>query len=319
MAAVSIPEHQKAMKRKYAKINLIGTPIAGLLCTALFLLHTIPAWAASIGVFVSIAPQRYFVQKIGGTHVNVSVLVPPGADPHTYEPKPRQMVELSKSSLYFAVGVDFEKAWLKKIAATHPKMRIIHTEEGIAKIPMTGGQPHEEKKRTQGGREPHRAGAPDPHIWLAPALVKIQAGHIFKALTEADPKNHLQYAAGYSAFLKELDSLDAGLKALFVSSQGEWVMVFHPAWGYFADAYGLRQVPVEVEGKEIKAAQLQFLILRARERGVKVIFTQPQLSAKSAELVAREIGGQVIHADPLAENWDANLRAIAEKFRAALK
>ncbi len=300
-------------------MNTLGKHIAGLLCTALFLLYTMPVWASSIGVFVSIAPQKHFVQKIGGTLVNVSILVPAGADPHTYEPKPRQMVELSKSALYFAVGVDFEKAWLKKIAATHPRMRIVRTDEGIAKIPMTDQHRHEGNIHRHDKKTQHHDGAPDPHVWLAPAPVKVQAAHILKALVEADPKNRLPYTAGYDAFLKELDTLDGELKALFAGRKGEQFMVFHPAWGYFAEAYGLQQAPVEVEGKEPKAAQLQALIRRARERGVKVIFVQPQLSAKSAEMVAREIGGQVVRVDPLAENWDANMREVARKFRAALQ
>ncbi len=307
------------MKRDCGKTTSIGMHIAGLVCAVLFLLHTIPVWASSVGVFVSIAPQKYFARKIGGTLVNVSVLVPAGADPHTYEPKPRQMVELSKSALYFAVGVDFEKAWLKKIADTHPRMRIIHTDEGIAKISMTDRHHHEGDIPKQDKKAQDRDGAPDPHIWLAPAPVRIQAAHILKALSEEDPKNRLQYTAGYDAFLKELDALDGELKALFAGSKGRSFMVFHPAWAYFAEAYGLEQVPVEVEGKEPKAAQLQALIRRARERGVKVIFVQPQLSAKSAEMVAREIGGAVVRVDPLAENWDVNMREVARKFRAALQ
>jgi zinc transport system substrate-binding protein len=309
---------QGTMKGGCEKTTSIGRHIAILVCTALCLLHTIPLWASSLGVFVSIAPQKYFVRKIGGPLVNVSNLVPAGADPHTFEPKPRQMVELSKSELYFAVGVDFEKAWLKKIAATYPRMRIVRTDEGVVKIPMTDQHRHEGDSHQSDKKPGHRDGAPDPHIWLAPGPVKAQAAHILKALIEADPKNQLQYTAGYDAFLKELDTLDGELKALFSGRKGEQFMVFHPAWGYFAEAYGLEQVPVEAGGKEPKAAQLQALIRRARERGVKVIFVQPQLSAKSAEMVAREIGGAVVYADPLAENWDANMREVARKFRAAL-
>jgi zinc transport system substrate-binding protein len=301
------------------KRNSIGKPVTALVWTVLFILQTMPTWASSLGVFVSIAPQKYFVQKIGGTLVNVSLLVPAGADPHTYEPKPRQMVELSKSALYFAVGIDFEKAWLKKIAATHPRMRIVHTDEGITKIPMTNQHPQEGDSHKHDKRTQHHDGALDPHVWLAPAPVKIQAAHILKALIEADPKNRLPYTAGYDAFLKELDALDGELKALFAGRKGEPFMVFHPAWGYFAEAYGLEQIPVEIEGKEPKAAQLQSLIRRARERGVKVVFVQPQFSTKSAEMVAREIGGQVVQVDSLAESWDANLREVARKFRAALQ
>jgi zinc transport system substrate-binding protein len=240
------------MKGDCGKTTSIGKHIAGLVCTVFSLLQAMPVWASSLGVFVSIAPQKYFVQKIGGTLVNVSILVPAGADPHTYEPKPKQMVELSKSALYFAVGIDFERAWLKKISATYPRMRIIHTDEGIAKIPMSGehrqeGDIHKHEKKAQ-----HHDGAPDPHVWLAPAPVKVQAAHILKALSEADPKNRLQYAAGYDAFLKELDALDGELKALFAGRKGEQFMVFHPAWGYFAESYGLEQAPVEAGGKEPK-------------------------------------------------------------------
>lgn len=292
-------------------MNSLVKPLIGLVGVAFLALSAAPARASSMDVFVSIAPQKFFVRKIGGTLVNVSVLVPSGADAHTYEPRPRQMVALSKSALYFAVGVDFEKAWLDRIAAANPGMRIIRTDEGIAKIPMTDPHRH--------GPEPRGSGTPDPHIWLAPAPVKIQAAHILKALSEADPKNRLRYAAGYDAFSKELDALDDGLKSLFAGRKGERFMVFHPAWGYFAQAYGLKQVPVEVEGKEPKAAQLRSLIHRARQQGIRVVFVQPQFSARSAAMVAREIDGQVVSVDPLAENWDANMLAVARQFRAALK
>ncbi len=307
------------MNGNHGKINTLGKLIAILVAAVLFILPAMPVRASSLGVFVSIAPQRYFVRKIGGALVNVSILVPAGSDPHTYEPKPRQMVELSKSKLYFAVGVDFEKAWLQKIAATHSGMRIIRTDEGITKIPMTDRHRHEGADSKQDKKaEPHDGG-PDPHVWLAPALVKIQAGHILKALIEADPRNRPLYAANHDAFLKELDALDGELRALFSGRKGSKFMVFHPSWGYFAGAYGLEQVPVEVEGKEPKAAQLQSLIRRAKEEGVKVVFVQPQFSVKSAEMVAREIGGQVVRVDPLAEDWDANLREAARKFRSALQ
>jgi len=307
------------MNRNHGKIITLEKFTAGLVLAVLFILPAMPVRASSLGIFVSIAPQKHFVRKIGGALVNVSILVPAGADPHTYEPKPRQMVELSKSTLYFAVGVDFEKAWLQKIAAGNPGMRIVHTDEGIVKIPMTDGHRQGGNSRKHDKKaEPHN-NAPDPHVWLAPALVKIQAGHILRALIEADPKNRPLYAANHDAFLKELDALDGEMKALFAGRKGSKFMVFHPSWGYFAEAYGLKQVPVEVEGKEPKAAQLQSLIRRAREERVKVVFVQPQFSVKSAEMVAREIGGQVVRVDPLAENWDANLREAARKFRSALQ
>lgn len=284
----------------------------------LTLLWALPVQAA-VKVFVSIAPQKYFVEKIGGNLVSVSILVPAGADPHTYEPKPKQMVDLSKAVVYFAVGVEFEKAWLARITATNPKLRIVHTDEGIAKITMAAH--HDDDKHMHGQAEAnHRhAGGPDPHIWLSPALVKIQAEHILNALMAIDPKNQSRYQTNYNDFLKEVNTLDKELKTLFAGRKGEPFMVFHPAWGYFAQAYGLTQVPIEMEGKEPKPAQLQYLIRFARERGIKVVFVQPQFSVKSAEMIAREIGGQVVFIDPLGENWAVNLREVARQFKAVVR
>ncbi len=285
----------------------------GVACSVILALLALPVEAAVTNVFVSISPQKYFVQKIGGDLVNVSVLVPAGASPHNFEPKPRQMAELSKSAVYFAVGIDFEKVWLKKIAAANPKMRIVHTDDGITKISMAGV--HDEEKN---GHD-HSSGSPDPHIWLSPSLVKSQARHILDALVAIDPGNRSKYEFNSVSFMKEIDELDAELKAFFASRKGGQFMVFHPSWGYFAEAYGLVQVPVEIEGKDPKPAQLQKIIGHARERQIKVIFVQPQFSAKSAELLAREIGGQIVYTDPLTENWAGNLREVARKFGAAAR
>ncbi len=305
----------------------IGKILLGAAFCLLPALPASPAEAAAVKVFVSIAPQKYFVQKIAGDLAEVSVLVPAGADPHTFEPKPRQMVELSKTALYFAVGIDFEKTWLKKISATNPKMRIVRTDEGIPKIAMAAHR-HGRESGPERAAAPHGhvqdgdgsgAGSPDPHVWLSPALVRIQANHILRAFLSLDPAHRTRYEDNHARFLARIDALHAELTSLFAGRKGERFMVFHPSWGYFADAYGLGQIPVEIEGKEPKPALLRKLIRRARERGIRVIFVQPQFSAKSAELLAREIGGKVVYADPLAENWEENLREVARKFQAAAR
>lgn len=294
--------------------------IFGLTCLVFLTIAVLPVEATSTRVFVSIEPQKYFVQKIGGDLVKVSVLVPGGADPHTYEPKPKQMVDLSKTAVYFAVGIDFEKVWLKKIVATNPTLRIVRTDDGITKIDMVDHR-HDKKSQERQARTGrlHHTGIPDPHVWLSPSLVKIQAEHILNALMAVDPKNQRRYQAGYAAFLKELDALDAELKSLFAGHRGKQFMVLHPSWGYFADAYGLKQVPIEIEGKDPKPAQLQQLIRHAKEHGIKVVFVQPQFSAKSAEMLSREIGGEVVYVDPLAENWAENLHGVARKFVNAVR
>ncbi len=287
-------------------------------------------------VFVTIAPQKYLVQQIGKDLVDVQVMVHPGADPHTYEPKPLQMVAISKAKLYFAVGIEFEKAHLNKITAANPNLKVIHTDYGIAKLAMEvhhdDGEHAEEHHETDHGHEKgehhkeeghdkdhHDHTGLDPHIWLSPPLVKIQARTILTALQDADPGHRSHYETNFKAFTAQIDQLDADLKKTFTGKKGLRFMVFHPAWGYFAHAYGLKQVPIEIEGKDPKPAQLKELIQHARENKIKVVFVQPQFSTKSAKLVAREIGGQVAFADPLAEDWMSNMRRVADKFQAALK
>jgi zinc transport system substrate-binding protein len=147
----------------------------------------------------------------------------------------------------------------------------------------------------------------------------MQARTILAALQEIDPVHRSIYQAKYKDFISRIDQLDAELKTIFAGKQGLQFIVFHPAWGYFAHAYGLKQLPIEIEGKTPKPAQLKELVQYARESGIRVVFVQPQFSTKSAELIAKEIGGQVAFADPLAEDWMANLREISIKFQTALK
>jgi zinc transport system substrate-binding protein len=310
--------------------------------------------AEKLPVFVTITPQQYFVQQIGKDLVDVQVLVEPGADPHTYEPKPQQMVAISKARLYFAVGIELEEAKLSKIIATNPNLKVIHTDHGIEKLAMEAHhQHHDDHKEEHHENDHHEAehdhkhdhkkdehhgqaadehhgqgehheghhehAGLDPHIWLSPPLVKIQARSILAALQEADPAHGSVYEANFKAFATRIDQLDADLKKTFSGKTGMQFLVFHPAWGYFAHAYGLKQVPIEIEGKNPKPAQLKELLEHAKENHIKVVFVQPQFSTKSAELIAKEIGGQVAFTDPLAENWMANLRQVADKFKAALK
>jgi zinc transport system substrate-binding protein len=286
------------------------------------------AFAADrVAVFVSIAPQKYFVQQIGKDLVDVQAMVPPGASPATYEPKPRQMAALSKTQIYFAIGVPFENTWLNKIAAANPEMKVVHTDEGIEKLAMAGhdhdaaeGEHHTDQRhaRAAQGSHQHGSGGLDPHIWLSPPLVKIQARTILAALQENDPAHRRIYEDNFREFAARIDQLDNDLQKTFAGRPGLTFIVFHPSWGYFAQAYGLHQVAIEIEGKSPKPAQLTTLIQQARKRGIRVVFVQPQFATKSAALVAREIGGQVAIADPLAEDWMANLRAVSEKLKAAL-
>ena len=291
---------------------------------AFLLMFAGSAMAANpLPVFVSVVPQKYFVQQIGKDLVDVQVMVQPGASPATYEPKPRQMALLSKARLYFAIGVPFENAWLEKIAAASPAMTVVHTEQGIKKLAMAAHHHDEDEGDEHHGEdhdaEEHEHGGLDPHIWLSPALVKVQSATVLAALKTADPAHAAQYEANFKGFMDQIDALDADLRQVFAGKEGLQFMVFHPAWGYFAQAYGLKQVPIEIEGKDPKPAQLGELISHAKENGIRVIFAQPQFSTKSAKVVATSINGQVAYADPLAEDWMGNLRLVADSFKAALR
>ncbi len=286
-----------------------------------------PALAASqVTVFVSIPPQKSIVRHIGGDRVTVQVMVPPGANPATYEPKPAQMAALMNTRLYLAIGVPFENTWLDKIAAANPEMQVVHTDQDIEKRSMAahhhahGKQPHTPARPAHHHTATNDTGPEslDPHIWLAPPLVLVQAKIILSALQEADPTHRNTYADNFQIFARKVETLHRELAALFARQQGMRFIVFHPSWGYFAETYGLVQVPIEIEGKEPKPAHLQSLIQTAREEGISVIFAQPQFSSRSAQLLAREIGGTVLFADPLAEDWMTNLRHVARSIRDTL-
>jgi zinc transport system substrate-binding protein len=277
-------------------------------------------------VFVSIVPQKYFVQQISKDLIDVEVMVQPGASPATYEPKPSQMSGLSSCAAYFAIGVPFESAWLGKISAVNPNMNIIHTDRDIGKIAMARHD-HEEGEH-HGHPEDKPSGHTtnpgdhiilDPHIWLSPVLVKKQAEIMLETLTAILPDQAEEFAANYSKFMEKIDKIDDFLKATLKGKEGKRFMVFHPSWGYFAKEYGLEQIPIEIEGKSPKPSQLVELIHHARENDIKIIFVQPQFSKKSAEVVAREIGGEVVFADPLAEDWLNNLIVVGEKFKSAIQ
>ncbi len=271
-------------------------------------------------VFVSVLPQKYFMQQICKDSINIEVMVAPGASPHTYEPKPSQMKKLAVSRAYFAIGMPFEVAWLDKFIGVNPQLKIVNTDAGIEKIAMV--EHHDEEEHHQPvaphAQEPGRDGL-DPHIWLSPLLVKKQAVIMKEALAELFPDKAAFFQENLVAFTKEIDALDADLRSLLKGKEGMRFMVFHPSWGYFAKDYGLEQVAVEIEGKEPKPNQMGKLIQQAKAQNIHVIFTQPQFSTKSAKLLAGEISGEVVLIDPLAENWFQNMRQVAEKLRLTVK
>ena len=266
-------------------------------------------------VFVSIAPQAHFVKAIGEAHVDVSVMVKPEKSPASYEPSPKQMVRLAKADIYFAIGVPFESAWLERFASTNPDMPIIHTEAGIEKktVNRHGGKDKAAQVHGPGHTQGHGTeGIKDPHIWLSPPLVMLQARSIAAGLREVDPEHTGDYEKNYQTFINQVAALDIRLMKKLTPVANTRFMVFHPSWGYFADAYRLEQIPIEIEGKAPKARDVKELIQTARAQNIRTIFVQPQFSTKQAQIIAREIGGRTVTADPLAMDWAKNLEALAD-------
>lgn len=266
-------------------------------------------------VSVSILPQEYFVKQIAGDAVEVNVMVGKGADPHTYEPKPKQMTALEKSDLYFAIGIEFEEAWLPKFQKSYPNLKIVKTDAGVEKIKFEGHHEHADHDHHD---HEHHHGEFDPHIWLDTVSVKIQAKNIAAALSEKYPENKALFEANLAKFEAKLDELDGFIKSTLANVKNRKFIVYHPSWGYFAKRYDLEQIAIEVDGKEPKPAELKELIEEAKEHGVKVIFVAPQFSKKAAQTVAKESGASVVEIDQLPLDWDAELRKTAQIFAKSL-
>ncbi len=287
-------------------------------------LHADAVTSEPLRVAVSVPPQAYFVERLGGQRVKVEVLVPPGTGYDTYEPSPRQMVELARARLYVLVGHPgflFEAKHVAPFLARHPEIAVVDMSRGMDLI-ATGeaeGRPPEpgEPGWDAGGEHGHAHAAGDPHVWVAPATVRVAARNIAAALSAIDPAGRSLYAANLAAFLAEIDRLDSDLRRLLSGIPSRSFLVYHPSWGYFARQYGLTQVAIEAGGREPSAGRLIALIEQARSQDVKVVFVQRGFSSKSAEVVAEELGGRVVAVDPLAYDWPGSLRQAARAIRAA--
>ena len=257
-----------------------------------------------IQAFVSILPQAYFVERVGGPYVDVEVMAGPGQSPATYEPTPKQMVRLGNSQVYFRIGTPFEKGFIDKVADTYKNLKIVDTRKGV---------PLRDFNRSRG----HKVA--DPHIWLDPGRVKIQAATICEALSGLMPEYRSAFKRNLRTFQADLSRVNKKIAETLAPFKGSKFYVFHPAFGYFGDAYGLEEVAVEIQGKEPSPRQLSKLINRAREEGVKVIFVQPQYTKKDAMIIAREIGGAVVSMDPLARDYLENLEKMAKALKKAFE
>lgn len=278
------------------------------ICLLVLLLAALPGLGrAAVRVFVTVQPQAWLAERVGGEAVVVETLVAAGQSPHTFEPRPHQVEQLMEADLFWRTGMPFEDAWLGKIRVTNPRMAVLDAREGIDLLP----EPH------HGDDHGHVHGGSDPHLWTSPRVARRIAAQLAETLARIDPAHAAHYAANLAGLAADLDALDREIASTLAPVRGRRFLVFHPAWGYFADAYGLEQVAVERGGKEPGPKALAQLADDARRSGIRTIFVQPQFSQRMAETLAAGIGGRVVALDPLAKDYPESLRAAARALAEA--
>ena len=265
-------------------------------------------------VVVSVLPQSEFISRIGGDRVKVLTLVGSGASPHSYEPTPRQMAELSGASVWFTIGVEFENALLPKIKALYPSLKIVDSSKNVVFRTL---EAHSHSGETAAAAAVDESGR-DPHIWLGFDAVKVQLAAIRDGLSAVKPGDAAFFRANHDVYVKEIEAVFASLKKDLAPLRGSTIFVYHPSFGYFFDNFGITQEAVEVGGKEPTQKTLASLIKLARDDKAKVIFVQKQFPAAAAGTVARAIGGIVVEIDPLAVDWLENIKAMGAVLKSSL-
>lgn len=261
-------------------------------------------------ISVSIAPLEYFTKYIGGEDFLVNVMVPPGANHHTYEPSMAQLKALTASNAYIADGyLDFELSWMEKFRVVNKTMKVVSLANNQALIYA---------EATQHGDHMHYAGV-DPHFWTSPASAKLIALDIKELLSELEPGSASKYQQNYEKLIVEIDSIENEIAEMLKPYSSNSFMIYHPVLAYFARDFGLNQIAVEYEGKEPSPASLKEFVDRARELGIKTIFVQQEFDRKSATVIAQEIGGRVVNINPMSANWPSAVMEIATSIAEGFK
>lgn len=264
--------------------------------------------AATLEVAVGLPPHVWLVEQVAGERARAFAIVGPGDNHHTYQPTDAEISRLTRAALFFHSGMGFEQApWFRSLAASGAVKRVdLRAGLGLRTLEESG---HEDEGHHEEGK--------DPHVWLAPRLLARQARTVEAALTAVDPSGAPHYRGRRLRFEAAMRALDSELRATLEPIAGSAFFVFHPAWGYFADAYGLEQMAIESEGKEPSEAELTGLARLARQRGIRTVFVQPQISGSAARAVADAVGAELEVLDPLAPDVAANLRRVAARLVAS--
>lgn len=295
-----------AKTTRWVAVLLLG---CGLIAAKQPALATGGPGAGRLNIFVSILPQAFFVERIGGDQVVVQVLVGPGESPAAFDLTPRTLVLLARAQVYFTIGVPMETILRSQISASFPGLEVIDMAAGLTRSPASSGAAHTEAGHFH---------EDDPHVWLSPRLARTLARNVGVALSRLDPDHADLYEQNLSALLADLEKLDTDLSEILAPVAGAELLVFHPAYGYLAADHDLRQVAVETGGLAPTPRHLVSVLNLARKSGVRAIFVQPQVSTATAARLAAEAGLQLVELDPLARDYLANLRRLAVTIRDAL-
>lgn len=255
-------------------------------------------------ILVSIAPYKFFVEKIAGDTVSVQLMVPTGSSPHSYEPSSRSILKASKADAWFRIGEGFEQRAKQAMLSHNENMVVVDLREGVNTIHSHDGH----------GHHCTHEDCRDPHIWLSPREAKKQARSIYETLVELYPEHKDNYHKSFRQFEKELDDLDLELEQILLPMKGRTILVSHPALGYMGRDYNFKQLSIEFEGREPSPQQLTQLLEMGRKLNTDRIFIQEQHLSKGARLVANELNADVVELDPLSENYIDNLRFMARSI-----
>jgi zinc transport system substrate-binding protein len=260
-------------------------------------------------VATSIPPHAWLIERIGGGQVVVHTVLRPGESPTTHQPSDAQVSRVLSGRVFFRCGVPFESgAWFR---ALEGYLEVVDLRNGVATRAM---EPHLHYGEAAGESTRQSRGAVDPHIWLSPERLAVQARLISETLQQIDPNHTADYATSLTELISELDELDAFIETTLAPYRGRAFVVFHPSWGYFADDYGLRQIAIEAEGNEPSDAELTRIQEQTRLLDLSVIFVQPQIAGKSARAIADVLGARLETIDPLAPDVIANLRHVTDSI-----